>query len=200
MAPHCPQNEGWIFIPSLCCPEGPCGLIRTHSFLSASGNSQPLHTCSAASLSGAPSLHPHVRPFHNVLMLLLTAWERWARGRLFPQIIIAGPQGGHSQRVKDFPASSLPIFAPAPKDRYHGSDLQMWEQRLREDPWSAKNKPGIKRALLGCLGGSVVERQPSAQGVLPCPGIESHIGGPCREPASPLACVSASLSLSLMNK
>ena len=53
--------------------------------------------------------------------------------------------------------------------------------------------------ILGCLGGSVVEHLPLAQGVFPGLGIESHIGLPhWEEPASPSAYVSASLSL--MNK
>ena len=44
----------------------------------------------------------------------------------------------------------------------------------------------------GHLGGSAVEHLPSAQSVIPGPGIE--------EPASPSVYVSASLSLSLMNE
>ena len=48
----------------------------------------------------------------------------------------------------------------------------------------------------GCLGGSVVELLPSAQGVI----LGSWDGvlhwAPCMEPASPSACVSASLSVS----
>ena len=52
----------------------------------------------------------------------------------------------------------------------------------------------------GSLGGSAVWRLPSAQGVI----LESRDRilhqAPCTGPASPSACVSASLSLSLMNK
>ena len=51
----------------------------------------------------------------------------------------------------------------------------------------------IKRMLLGRLGGSVAVRLPLAQGVI------LH-WAPHREPASPSACVSASLCMSLMNK
>ena len=51
-------------------------------------------------------------------------------------------------------------------------------------------------AQKGCLGGSAVERLPSAQGMI----LESQDRvprrSPCMEPASPSACVSASLSLS----
>ena len=53
---------------------------------------------------------------------------------------------------------------------------------------------------LGRLGGSVVERLPSAQGVIL--GFHNRVPHrvPCGEPASPSAYVSASLSVSLMNK
>ena len=55
----------------------------------------------------------------------------------------------------------------------------------------------------GRLGGSGVERLPSAQGVIP--GFLDQVTrrAPCMEPASPSACVSdltLSLSVSLMNK
>ena len=53
---------------------------------------------------------------------------------------------------------------------------------------------------MGCLGGSAVKRLPLAQGVI----LEFQDGvphwAPCREPAFPSACVSASLWVSLMNK
>ena len=59
----------------------------------------------------------------------------------------------------------------------------------------------IKYRVGGCLGGSAVERLPSAQGVIPGSRIEFHIGLPAgREPASPSAWFSASLSVSLMNE
>ena len=56
---------------------------------------------------------------------------------------------------------------------------------------------------LGHLGGSVVERLPSAQGVILGPWDQVPHWAPCMEPASPSACVSASLSLlslSVINK
>ena len=57
-----------------------------------------------------------------------------------------------------------------------------------------------KKIAEGRLGGSVVERLPLAQGVVP----ESQNGvphqAPLGGPASPSACVSASFSGSLMNK
>ena len=34
----------------------------------------------------------------------------------------------------------------------------------------------LKQMVLGCLGGSEVEHLPSAQGVIPGSGIESHFG------------------------
>ena len=62
------------------------------------------------------------------------------------------------------------------------------------------NEMYIKITVKGHLGGSVVECLPLAQGVI----LGSRDGvlhwGPYREPASPSACVSASLSMSLMNK
>ena len=53
---------------------------------------------------------------------------------------------------------------------------------------------------MGCLGGSVVERLPSAQVVILGYWDQVPYWAPQREPASPSACVSASLSVSLMNK
>ena len=47
----------------------------------------------------------------------------------------------------------------------------------------------------GCLGGSVVEGLPSAQGVVPGSWDRVLHRAPCREPASPSACVSASVCL-----
>ena len=56
----------------------------------------------------------------------------------------------------------------------------------------------------GRLGGSVVERLPSAQVVILGSWDRVPHQAPCREPASPSACVSASVSaslcVSLMNK
>ena len=53
----------------------------------------------------------------------------------------------------------------------------------------------LKFLLLGHLDGSVVEHQPSAQGViLETPDRVPH-WAPYMEPASPSACVSASLSV-----
>ena len=54
--------------------------------------------------------------------------------------------------------------------------------------------------LVGCLGGSVVECLPLAQGMISASWDRVLHQAPCREPASPSACVSASLSMSLMNK
>ena len=44
------------------------------------------------------------------------------------------------------------------------------------------------------LGGSAVEHPPSAQGVIPGSWDRVPHWVPCREPASPSACVSASVS------
>ena len=56
--------------------------------------------------------------------------------------------------------------------------------------------------MKGRLGGSVVEPLPSGQGVILESWNQVPHRAPCMEPASPSACVSASLSLSvsLMNK
>ena len=62
---------------------------------------------------------------------------------------------------------------------------------------SIKNKNiGVK----GCLGGSADEHLPSAQGMIPGPWDRVPHQAPCMEPASLSARVSASLSVSLMNK
>ena len=63
------------------------------------------------------------------------------------------------------------------------------------------NKMNTCRSIkIQCLGGSVVKRLPPAQGMI----LESWDQGPhrapCMEPASPSACVSASLSLSLSHE
>ena len=59
----------------------------------------------------------------------------------------------------------------------------------------------VKGSLLGHLSGSVVERLPLAQGMIPDWDRVSH-QAPHRDPASPSVSVSvsASLCLSLMNK
>ena len=52
----------------------------------------------------------------------------------------------------------------------------------------------------GRLGGSVVEHLPLAQGVILESRDQVLHWAPCLEPASPSAYISASLSVSLMNK
>ena len=52
----------------------------------------------------------------------------------------------------------------------------------------------------GCLGGSAVEHLLSAQGVIPESWDPVPHGAPSRESVSPSVCVSASLSVSLMNE
>ena len=61
-------------------------------------------------------------------------------------------------------------------------------------------KPVRKILYEGCLGGSVVEHLPLAQVMIPGSWDQVPYWAPCREPTSPSACVSASLSVSLMNK
>ena len=55
----------------------------------------------------------------------------------------------------------------------------------------------LKEIKLGHLGGSAVEHLPSAQGVILESWDQVPHPAPCMEPASPSACVSASLSLIL---
>ena len=59
---------------------------------------------------------------------------------------------------------------------------------------------GHKKILWGSLGGSVVQRLPFAQGVILESGDRVPHRAPCTEPASPFAYVSASLSMSFINK
>ena len=60
---------------------------------------------------------------------------------------------------------------------------------------------GIKTGMIGgCLGGSVVEPLPSAQVVILGSWDQVLHQAPHWEPASLSGCVSASLSVSLMNK
>ena len=57
-----------------------------------------------------------------------------------------------------------------------------------------------KARTLGRLGGSGIEHLPSAQGVIPESRNRVPHQTPYKESASPSACVSASLFVSLMNK
>ena len=55
----------------------------------------------------------------------------------------------------------------------------------------------LTRSIKGCLGGSVVEHLPLAQGVIPGSRDQVPHGASYMEPAFPSAYVSASLSLRL---
>ena len=60
---------------------------------------------------------------------------------------------------------------------------------------------GLYVFVKGLLGGSVIEHLPLAQVVILGSGDHQVLHqDPHREPASPSSCVSASLSVSLMNK
>ena len=63
----------------------------------------------------------------------------------------------------------------------------------------SKSPSHFKAGKLGCLGGSVIENLPSAQGVILGAGIESHIRLPARRLLLPLP-VSLPISVSFMNK
>ena len=58
----------------------------------------------------------------------------------------------------------------------------------------------MEMVLAGHLGSSVVEHLPLAQGMILASWDQVPHWAPCEEPASPSACVSASLSVSLMNE
>ena len=58
----------------------------------------------------------------------------------------------------------------------------------------------IKNEILECLGGSVVGHLPLAQGMILEFRDQVPHQAPCMEPASPSACVSAPLSLSLSHE
>ena len=55
----------------------------------------------------------------------------------------------------------------------------------------------LKVGTWGRLGGSAVDHLPSAQAMVPGSRDRVPLRAPCMEPASPSACVSASLSLCL---
>ena len=76
--------------------------------------------------------------------------------------------------------------------------FESWVYRVT--PFKPRISCWSRNLLMGCLGGSVVERLPLAQGVIP--GFWDRVLplAPCREPAFPSACVSASLCLSWINK
>ena len=57
----------------------------------------------------------------------------------------------------------------------------------------------FKRLLGGLLGGAAIEHLPLAQGVIPESRDQVPHWASCMAPASPSACVSASLSVTLVN-
>ena len=81
---------------------------------------------------------------------------------------------------------------------YNKSEPWIWIQI----PWLPKQGAGVvagdyQPSGPGTPGGSAVERLPSAQGVILGSRDRVPRRGPCRDPASPSACVSASLCVSL---
>ena len=66
--------------------------------------------------------------------------------------------------------------------------------------WEKSGEKVIKRRARGSLGGSVVSLLPLAQGVILGSRDRVPRRAPGMEPASPSACVSASLSASLIDK
>ena len=89
-----------------------------------------------------------------------------------------------------------------------GTQKNAWLAALQWQWWQgqpASNLPlrpttHAEMTLGGHPGGSVVERLPSAQVMIPGSWDRVPHRGPCREPASPSTCVSASLCVSPMNK
>ena len=75
--------------------------------------------------------------------------------------------------------------------------LHLWAPRAEVYNQLGVYKPlWLKTKRSGCLGGSVLEHLPLAQGVILGSRDRVPHQAPCMEPASPSACVSASLSLS----
>ena len=71
---------------------------------------------------------------------------------------------------------------------------------LKLDGKQNEIKLNRKSEIQGCVGGSVVERLPSAQGVILGSWDQVPHWAPLKESSAPSAYVSASLSVSLMNK
>ena len=70
----------------------------------------------------------------------------------------------------------------------------------RGESFSMKTESQVKTSAQGRLGGSVVERLPLAQVVIPGSWVQVPNWAPHGDPASPSACVSASVCLSWINK
>ena len=132
-----------------------------------------------------PLSHPGVP---GTLILKASSWDPWVAqwfGACLAQGMILETQ---DQVPCWLPAWSLllplPVSLPLSLSLPHSHCL------------SRINKQNLKKENQGCLGGSVVEHLPLAQGVI----LESQDRvphwAPCMEPASSSACVSAVLCLS----
>ena len=93
------------------------------------------------------------------------------------------------------------IIALAHVNYYIKNQMQCQIQSLRGKSSVPKKQWLLNNVkLLGHLGGSVVDHLPLAQVMIPGSWDWVPHQAPCREPASPSACVSAPFSVSLMNK
>ena len=116
-----------------------------------------------------------------------------------------------SERCKTHPghhAQSTPVGTVCATLRGN-TDNQTWAPPLRSLPRGQSRQQGGGRTYFlqtkmvaggGHLAGSGVEHLPSAQEMILGPWDRVLHRAPCMEPASPSAFVSASLSVSLMNK
>ena len=103
--------------------------------------------------------------------------------------------------------NEIGIRSTFPKGRGHGIVLLLERFTAAESLCLAnvargRSETAVRAQLWGYpgqgrLGGSVVEHLPSAQVVIPGSWDRVPHRAPCREPASPSACVSASLSVCL---
>ena len=98
-------------------------------------------------------------------------------------------------KLHDNKTSSELILGKDPEQQY--GDFQIQVNNMFEQENSSVTDYFLK-ALMEHLSGSVVE--PLAQVVIPGSWDRVPHPAPRREPASPSACVSTSLSVSLMNK
>lgn len=96
MAPHYTQDGVWNFISSVCCPEGPCGLIRRHTI-----------PCQPQSLlTSAPLLLPECLSFTSALSRVFMppsyslgapeGREQQQQQQQNHKIILTSPHSGHS--------------------------------------------------------------------------------------------------------
>ena len=108
----------------------------------------------------------------------------------FEGLVALGDESGAGRREKSLRAR---------RDHAFSLSLRPVPSRMAH-PTVVLTKGAEKSRELGCLGGSAGEHLPLAQGVTLGSWDQSSNWVPRREPASPSACVSASLCVSLMSE